>query len=139
MNKKNILILSFVALILTLIFAGTFCIYHFDHLPSPMTILSLISIYLSFDYLLLLITYCFKKFMKKEKLGLKKIIGLILPIISLLLILLFSIIINYEYLIWYSFSSPFYVNVIVRSLEFLLPAIILSLISFFLIKKPKKK
>ena len=77
--------------------------------------------------------------MKKEKLGLKKIIGLILPIISLLLILLFSIIINYEYLIWYSFSSPFYVNVIVRSLEFLLPAIILSLISFFLIKKPKKK
>lgn len=77
--------------------------------------------------------------MKKEKLGLKKIIGLILPIISLLLILLFSIIINYEYLIWYSFSSPFYVNVIVRSLEFLLPAIILGLISFFLIKKPKKK
>ena len=77
--------------------------------------------------------------MKKEKLGLKKIIGLILPIISLLLILLFSIIINYEYLVWYSFSSPFYVNVIVRSLEFLLPAIILGLISFFLIKKPKKK
>ena len=77
--------------------------------------------------------------MKKEKLGFKKIIGLILPIISLLLILLFSIIINYEYLIWYSFSSPFYVNVIVRSLEFLLPAIILGLISFFLIKKPKKK
>lgn len=138
MKKKKILILSLIALISTFIFAAMFCIYHFDRIPSPLTILSLISIFLTFEYFFLLLNYLVTKFAQKEKIRLSKIIGLVLPIISIVLILLFSIILNYDYLIWYAYSTPFYINVLTRSIEFLLPAIIIIIISLLLIKISKK-
>ena len=76
---------------------------------------------------------------KKEKLWINKIIGLILLFVAMLLVLLFLVVIDVDYLHWYMYSSPFYLNVIVRSFEFLLPSVILIVISISLIKNKKKK
>ena len=51
------------------------------------------------------------------------------------MILSYLVIVNVDYLNWYMYSSPFYINVIVRSVEFLVPAIILIIISILLFKK----
>ncbi len=131
MKKKTFLILSLIALISTFIFAAM-------NTPSPLTILSLISIFLTFEYFFLLLSYFVNKFVQNKKIRLSQIIGLVLPIISIVLILLFSIILNYDYLIWYAYSTPFYINVLTRSIEFLLPAIIIIIISLLLIKISKK-
>ena len=40
---------------------------------------------------------------------------------------------------WYMNSAPFYLNVIVRSIEFLLPSIMLIVIGINLIKRKKIK
>lgn len=67
MKKKTFLILSLIALISTFIFAAIFCIYHFYRIPSPLTILSLISIFLTFEYFFLLLSYLVNKFVQKKK------------------------------------------------------------------------
>ena len=79
-----------------------------------------------------------RDYMKKEKLGVKKIIGLILVFIAVMLVLLYGIVLEADYLNWYAFSSPFYLNVIYRSVEFLLPAVILIVVGVVLIKNKKK-
>lgn len=84
------------------------------------------------------ITYIIRKLLKKEKLELKKIVGLILLFLSLLLVLLFLIVVNMDYLNWYAYSSPFYLNIIARSIEFLFPSIVLIVIGILLIKTKKK-
>lgn len=137
MKKGIILILSIVVLILTFLFAEIFSIYHFGSIPTFLTIMYLVSIFSMFEYILISITYVVGKLLKKEKLEIKKIIGMILLFISLLLILLFLIVVDIDYLNWYVYSNPFYLNVIVRSCEFLLPAIGLVLISILLLKKKK--
>lgn len=136
--KKIILILSITSLIITFIFAEIFSIYHFGSMPTLLTSLYLISIFSIFEYLLITITYVIRKIIKKEKIEVKKIIGLILLFAALLLILLFLIVINIDYLNWYVYSSPFYINVIARSIEFILPSIILIVISIILLRKKKK-
>ena len=138
MKKRTIIILSIITLILTFIFAEIFSIYHFGNVPTLLTSLNLISIYVIFaifEYLLISTTYVIRKLIKKEKIGIKKITGLILLFIALLLVLLFSVVVNADYLNWYMYSSPFYLNVIVRSVEFLLPSIILIVVSIILFKK----
>ena len=60
----------------------------------------------------------------KKKTKMKKIIGLMLLFISILLFFLFYIVLEADYLNWYMYSSPFYLNVIVRCIEFILPGII---------------
>lgn len=140
MKKRTIIILSIITLILTFIFAEIFSIYHFGNVPTLLTSLNLISIYVIFaifEYLLISITYVIRKLIKKEKIGIKKIIGLILLFVALLLVLLFLIVIEVDYLHWYMYSSPFYLNVIVKSIMYLLPSIILIIISALLMKKKK--
>lgn len=132
---KNNLILNFVSLILTFIFADVLSIYSFGSIPTLLTILYLLSIFLILDYVLITGSYILKKLITKEKILIKKIIGLILIFITLILILLFLVVVNVDYLHWYMYSSPFYLNIIVRSLEFLLPAAVLLVIGFLLIKK----
>ena len=132
---KNNLILNFVSLILTFIFADVLSIYSFGSIPTLLTILYLLSIFLILDYVLITGSYILKKLITKEKILIKKIIGLILIFIALILILLFLVVVNVDYLHWYMYSSPFYLNIIVRSLEFLLPAAVLLVIGFLLIKK----
>ena len=139
MKKRNILIGSIISIIITFIFAEIFSLYHFGSVPTLLTTLYLISIFSMFEYLLISTTYVIRKLIKKEKLEIKKIMGIILLFVALLLVLLFLIVVNVDYLHWYMYSSPFYLNVIVRSVEFLLPAIVLILISILLIKNKNKK
>lgn len=71
MKKRAIIILSIITLILTIIFAEIFSIYHFGNVPTLLTSLNLISIYVIFaifEYLLITITYVIRKLIKKEKL-----------------------------------------------------------------------
>ncbi len=139
MKKRTIIILSIIILVLTFIFAEILSIYHFGNVPTLLTSLYLISIFSIFEYLSISITYIVSKLIKKEKLEIKKIIGLILLLVALLLILLYLVVLDIDYLHWYMNSVPFYLNVIVRSIEFLLPSIILIVIGINLIKRKKIK
>ena len=139
MKKRTIIILSIIILVLTFIFAEIFSIYHFGNVPTLLTSLYLISIFAIFEYLSISITYIVRKLIKKEKLEAQKIIGLILLFVALLLILLYLAILDIDYLHWYMNSAPFYLNVIVKSVEFLLPSIILIVIGINLIKRKKIK
>ena len=135
MKKRAIIILSIIILVLTFIFAEILSIYHFGNVPTLLTSLYLISIFSIFEYLSISITYIVRKLIKKEKLEIKKIIGLILLLVALLLILLYLVVLDIDSLHWYMNSAPFYLNVIVRSIEFLLPSIMLIVIGINLIKK----
>lgn len=139
MKKRTIIILSIIILVLTFIFAEILSIYHFGNVPTLLTSLYLISIFSIFEYLSISITYIVRKLIKKEKLEIKKIIGLILLLVALLLILLYLVVLDIDYLHWYINSASFYLNVIVRSIEFLLPSIILIVIGINLIKRKKIK
>lgn len=138
--KKTLTIIgiTILSLVLTFFFTEIMSIYRFGTIPTLLTTLYLISIFSIIEYLLVSIYYIVKKLIKKEKLNKKIIISLVLLFISLLLILGYVLILDIDYLHWYMYSSPFYLNVIVRSLEFLLPAIILIIISIILIKKSKR-
>ncbi len=135
MKKSIVLILSVVTLILTFIFAEVFSVYQFGSVPTFLTSFYLISLFSIFEYILLSIVFIIKKIISKQKIRGKEILGRILLFIALILILGFIIVINIDWLNWYAYSSPFYINVIVRSVEFLLPSIILIVISILLLKK----
>lgn len=134
MKSRVIIIISIISLIFTFVLAELFSVYQFGNVPTLLTSLYLISIFAIMEYLFISITYIVKKISKKQKIGVKKIIGLLLLFIALLLILLFFIVVDIDWLNWYLYSSPFYINVIMRSIEMLLPAIILIGISILLIK-----
>lgn len=134
MKSRVIIIISIISLIFTFVLAELFSVYHFGSVPTLLPSLYLISIFAIMEYLFISITYIVKKISKKQKIGVKKIIGLLLLFIALLLILLFLIVVDIDWLNWYLYSSPFYINVIMRSIEMLLPSIILIGISILLIK-----
>lgn len=135
MKKKSIILCLIIALIITFVFAEVFSLYHFGSVPTLLTLLYLISLFSIFSYLLLGGCYIVSSKINKKKIGIRKIIGFILLFISLAMILSYLVIVNVDYLNWYMYSSPFYINVIVRSVEFLVPAIILIIISILLFKK----
>lgn len=137
MKNRIIIILTTITLVLTFIFAETFSIYHFSSLPTLQTSLYLISIFSIFEYLSISLTYVIRKMIKKEKLGFKRIFGLISFFIALSLLLIFLIVLEFDYLNWYAYSSPFYLNVIYRSIEFLIPSIALTVFGILLIKNKK--
>ena len=133
--KKIILISSIISLVLTLFFGEILSLYSFESYPTLLTSLYLLTMFVIINYLIIVGTYIIKKVIKKEKISLKKIIGLILLFISIVLVLLCILIIDIDHLHWYMYSSPFYLNVIFRCVEFLVPGIILLIISIFLIRK----
>lgn len=137
MKKRSIIILSIIAVFLTFVFSEIFSIYHFGSVPTLLTSLYLISIFAIFEYLSISITYVIKEIIKKNKIKTIKIIGLILLFLSLLLILWFVVVINIDWLNWYANSTPFYINVIVKMIKYLLPSIVLTVISIVLLKKKK--
>lgn len=137
--KIRLVIISIISLILTFIFAELLSLYHFGSVPTLLTSLYLISMFAIIEYLFISMTYIIKKIVKKQKISVKKIIGLLLLFIALLLILTFLIVVDIDWLNWYVYSSPFYINVIIRSVEFLLPSIILIVISIVLMKKGNKR
>lgn len=129
------LICSLIALVLTFFLGEILSIYSFGTIPTLLTSLYLISMFLILDYLLICGVYIISKLVKKEKIGIKKIIGIILIFIFLILVLYYIIVLNIDYLHWYVNSSPFYFNVIFRGIEILLPGIIMFIIGIFLIRK----
>jgi len=136
MKKVTIIILSIITLILTFGFAEIFSIYHFGSVPTLLTTLYLIIIFSIFEYLLISITYVIRKLIKKEKIQRTKIIGLILLFVALLLIFWYVVVINVDWLNWYEYySTPFYLNVIVKSIMYLFPSTILIIVSIKLLKK----
>ena len=130
-----------VSLIITFLIAEMFSLYHFGNTPTFTTFTYLLFIFCFINYILLSLIYIIDKKRKKEKIGIKKIISLILFFISLLLILEFIVILNLDFLTYYSnySSAPFYTYIIVRSLEFLLPSIILIIVGIVLLLKNKNK
>jgi len=128
-------ICSLVSLVLTFFLGEILSIYSFGTIPTVLTSLYLISMFLILDYFFIASWYIISKLVKKEKIGIKKIIGLILIFIFLILVLYYIIILNIDYLHWYVNSSPFYFNVIFRGFEILLPGIIMFIIGIFLIRK----
>lgn len=135
MKKRNIFILSVIAIILTFVIADIFSVYSFGTVPTVLTSLYLISLFGILEYIFISGGYIFNKIYNKEKIFVKKIVGLILLFVALMLIFLYLVVVNVDYLHWYMYSSPFYLNVIIRSVEFLLPSLILVGISIFLFKK----
>ena len=129
------LICSLIALVLTFFLGEILSIYSFGTIPTVLTSLYLISMFLILDYLLICGVYIISKLVRKEKIGIKKIIGLILIFIFLILVLYYIIVLNIDYLHWYVNSSPFYFDVIFRGIEILLPGIIMFIIGIFLIRK----
>lgn len=135
MNKRNILIGTIVSIIITFAFTEIFSLYHLGDIPTLLTSFYLMTIFSIFEYVLLSLIYIVKKILNKEKIKGKEIVGRILLFIALILILIFCVILDVDWLNWYAYSSPFYINVLVRCLEFLLPSILLIIVSVFLIRK----
>ena len=137
MKKYSVLISTIISVIITFIFAEIFSLYHFGNIPTLLTTLYLITIFSIFEYILLFILFIVKKKKNKQKIKRKEIFGRILLFIALLLIFGFIVVLNIDWLHWYAYSSPFYINVIVRSLEFILPAIINIILGIVLLKNEK--
>ena len=133
------LISSIISMIITLFLGEILSIYSFGSVPTLLTTLYLITMFTIINYLIIVGTYIVKKIIKKEKISLKKIIGLILLFISLVLVLYYIIVLNIDYLNWYVNSAPFYFNVIFRSIEYLIPSIIMFIIGIKLINKKELK
>lgn len=133
------LISSIISIIITLFLGEILSIYSFGSVPTLLTFLYLISMFSIINYLIIVGTYIVKKIIKKEKISLKKIIGLILLFISLVLVLYYIIVLDIDYLNWYVNSAPFYFNVIFRSIEYLIPSIIMFIIGIKLINKKELK
>ncbi len=130
----TILVTIILSLIMTFFIAEIFSLYHFGNISTFTTFTYLLFIFCFITYVLLSLIYIINKKRKKEKIGIKKIISLILFFISLILILGFIIILNLDWITYYSNcnSSPFYVFILVRGIEFLLPAIIFIIIAILL-------
>lgn len=135
MKKRTILLLSIISVILTFVITDLFSIYSFGTVPTLLTFLYLFSLFSILEYIFISGGYIFSKIYNKEKIFIKKIIGLILLFIALMLLFLYLVVVNVDYLHLYMYSSPFYINVIIRSVEFLLPSLILIGISIFLFRK----
>lgn len=137
--KKALVIVGTVilSLIITFLFAETCSLYHFGDVPTFRTSAYLITIFFIIEYVLLVISYVISKKLVKEKIGLMKIISMILFFIALILIFGFVIILDIDWLNHYLDSGPFYLNVILRSLEFLLPAVIFMGFGIFTLKMKK--
>ena len=128
------------SLIITFMVAETFSLYHFGTTPTFTTFTYLLFIFCFITYILLSLIYIISKKIKKEKIGIKKLLSLILFFVSLMLILGFVVILNLDWITYYPMgnSVPFYVLILVRCLEFLLPSIILIIVGIVLLLKNKK-
>ena len=130
--KKTLIIIGTIilSLIITFLFAETFSLYHFGTIPTKLTCIYLISLFSIFEYILLSISYIIRKKIKKERIDIKRIVSLVLFFASLILILGFIFMVDTDWLTYYSMgnSAPFYVFILVRCLEFLLPSIILIIL-----------
>ena len=129
-NKYLWVISSFLSLILTFCISYMFNIYHFSSIITLLSLLYIISIFIIIGYILYVVLY-----LLTNKTTYKQLLAMILVFISLLLGLIFLVVVDIDYLNWYIYSSPFILNVLFRSLQFLLPSLILIYVSYKLTKK----
>ena len=134
-KKYSYLISGVIALTLTLIVAEIFSIYHFGSVPTLLTSLYLISIFAIIEYLFIAMNYIIAKRINRQKIGARKVIALLLFFVAVLLVLAFLVVLNLDWLVWYAYSSPFYFDIIYRSFEFLVPAIVLGVVGFVLFRR----
>ena len=111
---KKLLISAIISLIITFVFAELFSIYHFGDIPTLLTSFYLIALFSIFEYILITVIFVIEKIKNKQKPNKKEIIGRILLFIALLIVIAFLIVLNIDWLNWYAYSSPFYLNVIFR-------------------------
>ena len=79
MKKTLIIIGTFIlSLLITFLFAETFSLYHFGTIPTKLTCIYLVSLFSIVEYILLSMCYIIGSKIKKEKIGIKKIISLVL-------------------------------------------------------------
>ena len=137
LTNLGVIILS---LIITFGLANVFCLYHFGDDFTITTTIYLLYGFIFLNYILFSLIYIIRKKLKNEKIGIKKIFRMLLIFMALIFLLGFIITLNLDWLTYYSNynSSPFYVFILVRALEFLLPAIILIIIDTILVIKNKK-
>ncbi len=141
--KKGLTILGVIifSLIITFGLAEVFSLYHFGEAFTITTITYLLYFFTFLNYILFSLIYIIKKKLKKEKIGTKKIGGMVLFFMALIFLLGFIVLLNLDWLTYYSNynSQPFYVLVLIRALEFLFPAFILMIIGIILVvKKPER-
>ena len=140
MKKKLILFgICFLSIIITFIFSEEFSLYHFGTIPTFTTTTYLLIIFFITSYLLATLTYIFRKKKAKEKIGPKRVILLLLIFVAILLLLFFIAILNIDWLNHYSNSAPFYIIIISRAIEFLLPSLILIIIIINLLSNKEMK
>ncbi len=132
MKKIFIIIISF---ILTFFLSSILSLYNLGDKITLITSLYLVFIFTIISYILLTIHYIITKKKNKEKISFKKIISMILFFLSLLLLLGFVVVLNLDYLNYSYYSNPFYIHVISRSIEFLLPSLLIFFIALFFRKK----
>ena len=140
MKKKLILFgICLLSLFTTLIISEAFSIYHFGSILTFTTITYLIIIFFIIAYFLSTTTYIFRKKKAKEKIGSKRIIILLFSFIAILLLSFFITAINIDWLNHYNNSAPFYLIIISRAIEFLLPSLILIIVILNLLSNKEMK
>ena len=135
MKKRNIIIGTVISIIITFSFTELFSLYHFGDTPTLLTSFYLMTIFSVFEYIILTFIYIINKLIIKEKISGKEILGRILLFTSLLLVLFLGIVLEFDWINWYAYSTPFYINVIVKMIKYLLPASLFLLIGIKLIGK----
>ena len=141
MKKGLKIILSvIVSLVLTLLLGYILNIYHFN---TKLTSLSFIYLFIIFSiilYLILSVLYLIKKKTNNESITVKLIISICLSFVSLCLILFFIFDTNIAWLNHYSSgnSAPFYLTILKNILIFILPSLIIEIISIKLFKSDNK-
>lgn len=128
-----------ISLIITFILAESFSLYHFGSIPTPLTIIYLISLFGIFEYLILSIGFIVNKKKNKQTITHNNIFSMILFFLSLLLALYFFFATDIDWLNYYSKgnSAPFYLTIIGNGIKILIPAIILFILGVVISKKKK--
>lgn len=132
---KKIILSVIVSMLMTFVFAAMFSLYSFGAFPTLLIFLYLISIFSIIEYVILFVFFIIERKKVRKNLGIREISGGIFIFIALVLILVCFIVLKIDYLNWYMYSSPFYVAVIERSVEFILPAIVSFVLGLRLLKK----
>ncbi len=139
MKKKFIILCLVIAFLFTLLFSYVFSIFSFNSFITIRTLLYMVSIFSILSYINIAIYYLVSKKIKKEKISLLKITSMVLFLIAILIVIFLIIGLEIDYLNWYSNSSPFYIHMILKSIEYLVPAIFMVVVGIFLIKNDNGK
>ena len=127
-----------VSLILTFILAELLSLYHFGTVPTPLTIVYLVSLFCIFTYLIFSADFIINKKKNHQPISHKNIFSMILFFLSLLLVLYFILATNID---WLNYSrgnsAPFYLTIITNAIKVLIPSAILFVSGICISKKVK--